>query len=56
MYSDVHIACSATTARNYIIEEIIGNQFCNSEAPKGAGKPVPRENCRKIFLTLFDDF
>ena len=27
--------------------------------PKGAGKKVPRENCRKVsknFLTFFDDF
>ena len=31
----------------------------NQSPPKGAGKPVPRKNCRKvskIFLKLFDDF
>ena len=31
----------------------------NQSLPKGAGKMVPRENCRKVsksFLTLFDDF
>ena len=31
----------------------------NQSPPKGAGKMVPRENCRKVsknFLTLFEDF
>ena len=31
----------------------------NQSPPKGAGKMVPRENCRKVsknFLTLFGDF
>ena len=34
-------------------------KFSNQRIAKGAGKKVPRENCRKVsknFLTLFDDF
>ena len=37
----------------------MGSDGFNQRIAKGAGKKVPRENCRKVsknFLTLFDDF
>ena len=41
-------------------ENIIFSEFlCVRAPPKGAGKKVPRENCRKVsknLLTFFDDF
>ena len=51
----------AVAVRNSLLEKFAGEEFrhCCQSSPKGAGKLVPRENCRKvskIFLTLFDDF
>ena len=37
----------------------LASNAMNQRIAKGAGKKVPRENCRKVsknFLTLFDDF
>ena len=59
----IHLACVRTQKRYQLGAKHYrwgrNHYILNQRIAKGAGKKVPRENCRKVsknFLTLFDDF